>query len=97
MANILLDDTAIRNKVGKAILESRKYDSKSTLIVTAYLSKSALFPSRNGLSGARIICNAKSNSTNPYVIQRLLKNPHFKIRSRSDIHARFTGLMIVRL
>ena len=87
MDKVILDDTENRDNIGNQIKFSFEKEPNCN-IVSAYVSDSVIFNDVNNIKSLKLICNARSPSTNPRVLRNLLINTGIDIRSRRDIHAK---------
>jgi len=87
MSKVILDHTRARDLIGKKVT-SLIVEANECEIVSAYISECDIFNDYENLKSLKIICNARSSSTNPFTLLSLLGNERIEVRSRSDIHAK---------
>lgn len=87
MTKVIFDNTENRDNIGR-VINSFFNEEKSCQIISAYLSENDILNDPDKIRSMKIICNARSSSTNPYILNSLLKNKNIDIKSRSDIHAK---------
>jgi len=89
MNNLILDDLLVRNKVGTAIVEELESKcGKSIQIISPYISDIERLVHIENCQKIQFICDAYSNSCNPYTLESLISKSYIEISTRSDIHAK---------
>ncbi len=87
MSEVILDSIENRNRIGEKV-KSYLEDEINFKLVSAYISDAEIFSDIQKFLSFKIICNARSSSTNPYLLRNLLKKRGVEIKSRKDIHAK---------
>lgn len=89
MAKVILDNTIERNCIGSIIADESKKDRNDSIsIISPYISEVDKLMNFRNTKNIRFICNANSNSCNPYTLEILINKYHAKVRTRNDIHAK---------
>ncbi len=89
MAKLILDNTIERNCIGSSIVDELKENhSDSISIISPYISEVDKLLNFSNTKNIRFICNANSNSCNPFTLETLINTHHAEIRTRNDIHAK---------
>lgn len=86
MSKVILDSVENRNLIGGTV-NSFLEDVTSLKLVSAYISEAEIFSEDKEINFFKIICNARSHSTNPYLLRSILERG-VEIKSRKDIHAK---------
>lgn len=88
VAKLVLDEVLGKNNIGVAIEKEIKKHIKDACIVSPYISDIDTLLKLSNIENMRLICDADSNSCNPYTLKKLMNYKGFTIKSRRDIHAK---------
>lgn len=86
MPEVILDSVENKNRIGDTVNSFLKEEARLKL-VSPYISETEIFSKNKQIKSFKIICNARSSSTNPYLLRKLLERG-IEIKSRKDIHAK---------
>jgi hypothetical protein len=85
---LFFDELNNKDMIGKAISLMANKKIKSFCIVSPYISKINELIDLSNTNRIQIICNARSNSCNPFTLNELSQKRNIQIKTRNDIHAK---------